>query len=61
MIKNLRELYQYRALLWSLTVRELRYRIEAPGYRPVEITLVTGTGARGVPQMLTVPIRTSAP
>src|SRR5215813_7798479 len=26
MIRNLRELYQYRALLWSLTVRELRAR-----------------------------------
>ncbi|MBK7862835.1 MAG: ABC transporter permease [Archangiaceae bacterium] len=29
MIKNLRELYQYRALLWSLTVRELRARYRA--------------------------------
>src|SRR5260370_42310795 len=26
MIRNLRELYQYRALLWSLTQRELRAR-----------------------------------
>ena len=29
--------------------------------RAVEITLVTGAGPRGVPQTLTVPIRTSAP
>jgi len=29
--------------------------------RAVEITLVTGPGPRGVPQTLTVPIRTSAP
>ncbi|MBL8954967.1 MAG: ABC transporter permease [Myxococcaceae bacterium] len=29
MIKNLRELYRYRALLWSLTVRELRARYRA--------------------------------
>jgi lipopolysaccharide transport system permease protein len=29
MIRNLRELYQYRALLWSLTVRELRARYRA--------------------------------
>src|SRR5690606_27403530 len=28
-IRNLRELYQYRALLWSLTVRELRARYRA--------------------------------
>jgi len=28
-IKNLRELYRYRALLWSLTVRELRARYRA--------------------------------
>ncbi len=29
MLKNLRELYQYRALLWSLTLRELRARYRA--------------------------------
>lgn len=29
MIKNLKELYQYRALLWSLTLRELRARYRA--------------------------------
>jgi lipopolysaccharide transport system permease protein len=29
MIRNLRELHQYRALLWSLTVRELRARYRA--------------------------------
>ncbi len=29
MIRNLRELYQYRALLWALTVRELRARYRA--------------------------------
>jgi lipopolysaccharide transport system permease protein len=29
MIRNLRELFQYRALLWSLTVRELRARYRA--------------------------------
>jgi lipopolysaccharide transport system permease protein len=29
MIRNLRELYQYRMLLWSLTVRELRARYRA--------------------------------
>lgn len=29
MIRNLRELYQYRALLWSLTLRELRARYRA--------------------------------
>jgi lipopolysaccharide transport system permease protein len=29
MLKNLRELHQYRALLWSLTVRELRARYRA--------------------------------
>jgi lipopolysaccharide transport system permease protein len=28
-IRNLKELYQYRALLWSLTVRELRARYRA--------------------------------
>src|SRR5207248_2708069 len=28
-LKNLRELHQYRALLWSLTVRELRARYRA--------------------------------
>lgn len=34
MIRNLRELYQYRALVWSLTVRELRarYRGSALGF-----------------------------
>jgi lipopolysaccharide transport system permease protein len=34
MIRNLRELYQYRALLWSLTQRELkaRYRGSALGF-----------------------------
>jgi len=34
MIRNFRELYQYRALLWSLTVRELRarYRGSALGF-----------------------------
>src|SRR5262249_4280902 len=34
MIRNLRELYQYRALLWSLTVRELkaRYRGSVLGF-----------------------------
>ena len=26
MFRNLRELYQYRALLWSLTIRELKAR-----------------------------------
>jgi Transposase DDE domain len=31
----------FAALPETITVRELRYRIEAPGYRPVEITLVT--------------------
>ncbi len=29
MIRNLRELYQYRALLWALTLRELRARYRA--------------------------------
>ena len=29
MVRNLRELYKYRALLWSLTVRELRARYRA--------------------------------
>jgi lipopolysaccharide transport system permease protein len=29
MVRNLRELYQYRALLWSLVVRELRARYRA--------------------------------
>src|SRR6476661_8070133 len=29
MIKNLRELHQYRALLWALTQRELRARYRA--------------------------------
>jgi len=29
MLRNLRELYQYRALLWSLTLRELRARYRA--------------------------------
>src|SRR5438874_438548 len=29
MLKNLTELHQYRALLWSLTVRELRARYRA--------------------------------
>jgi lipopolysaccharide transport system permease protein len=29
MIRNLRELYQYRALLWNLTLRELRARYRA--------------------------------
>lgn len=29
MVRNLRELYQYRTLLWSLTVRELRARYRA--------------------------------
>src|SRR4051812_48388406 len=29
MLRNLRELHQYRALLWSLTVRELRARYRA--------------------------------
>lgn len=34
MVRNLRELYQYRALLWSLTVRELkaRYRASVLGF-----------------------------
>ena len=34
MIRNLRELYQYRALLWSLTLRELkaRYRGSVLGF-----------------------------
>lgn len=32
---------QFDALPVSITVRELRYRIEAPGYRPTEITLAT--------------------
>ncbi len=34
MLKNLKELYQYRALLWSLTVRELkaRYRASVLGF-----------------------------
>jgi lipopolysaccharide transport system permease protein len=34
MFRNLRELYQYRALLWSLTVRELkaRYRASVLGF-----------------------------
>ncbi len=34
MIRNLRELYQYRALLWALTVRELkaRYRASVLGF-----------------------------
>lgn len=32
---------QFAALPDSLMVRELRYKIEAPGYRPREITLVT--------------------
>lgn len=34
MIKNLQELYQYRALLWALTTRELkaRYRASALGF-----------------------------
>jgi lipopolysaccharide transport system permease protein len=34
MIRNLRELYQYRALLWSLTLRELkaRYRASVLGF-----------------------------
>lgn len=31
----------FDALPETITVRELRYRIEAPGYRPSEITLVT--------------------
>lgn len=31
----------FAALPETITVRELRYRIEAPGYRPVEITLAT--------------------
>jgi lipopolysaccharide transport system permease protein len=29
MVRNLRELYQYRALLWALTMRELRARYRA--------------------------------
>jgi lipopolysaccharide transport system permease protein len=29
MIRNLRELYQYRALLWALTIRELKARYRA--------------------------------
>ena len=34
MFRNLRELYQYRGLLWSLTVRELkaRYRASVLGF-----------------------------
>jgi hypothetical protein len=32
---------QYRALPESIVVRELRYRIEAPGFRTREVTLVT--------------------
>lgn len=34
MIRNLRELYQYRALLWALTMRELkaRYRASVLGF-----------------------------
>src|SRR5205814_9108256 len=32
---------EYRALPESITVRELRYRIEAPGFRTREVTLVT--------------------
>ena len=32
---------EYRALPGSITVRELRYRIEAPGFRTREVTLVT--------------------
>ncbi len=34
MFRNLRELYQYRALLWSLTIRELkaRYRASVLGF-----------------------------
>ena len=34
MLRNLRELYQYRALLWSLTLRELkaRYRGSVLGF-----------------------------
>lgn len=34
MVKNLQELYQYRALLWSLTLRELkaRYRASVLGF-----------------------------
>jgi hypothetical protein len=32
---------QYRALPESILVRELRYRIEAPGFRTREVTLVT--------------------
>lgn len=34
MLRNLRELYQYRALLWSLTIRELkaRYRASVLGF-----------------------------
>ena len=29
MVRNLKELYQYRALLWALTLRELRARYRA--------------------------------
>lgn len=32
---------QFDALAASIAVRELRYRIEAPGYRPTEITIAT--------------------
>jgi Transposase DDE domain len=32
---------EYRALPGSIVVRELRYRIEAPGFRTREVTLVT--------------------
>jgi hypothetical protein len=32
---------EYRALPESIVVRELRYRIEAPGFRTQEVTLVT--------------------
>ena len=34
MVRNLKELYQYRALLWALTLRELkaRYRASVLGF-----------------------------
>ena len=44
MIRNLRELYQYRALLWSLTLRELkaRYRGSVLGFLWTFLNLVFG-------------------
>ena len=41
---------EYRALPESIMVRELRYRITAPGFRTREVTLVTTLlDRRGVP------------